>query len=812
MQPIASDAFMAISEFLPDQSMSWICTAPLTRRSQEKSTRGLRLGLNRYQQVEAFSFRKLRRLRLRCDISDVYGLRLARWWLQKCTDFSPSDADPSGGPECQSVQVGDGLVLRAPLKFSASAEFSLSVHCWGDRKASAATRSGCASTAAVPELNCSLGDLLSLGRIDCVEINGATLPPTPAEWQSCLAFSRGVEEFCLKVGSVPLNELLSFLYSNGSTLQAIEVVGVALPRLQMLALAPRIEEVVLRNVAIHPQSVVVIDSTSAGQPPRPALPSTRVPLSDLEALQGLKKLDLMNCKADLDCTGIERCTLLHSLLFSGCSITDADVESIGKLRRVEELFLARTRITNVRPLAAVEDLKFLVLSNTMVNSAGIEGLQTLPNLTRFDLSSTPITDVNCLSKSRSLVYLNLSKTAVTSEGMQELQHLATLEQLVLNETAIRNVSFLSNARSLKTLSLQSTLVDTAGIDGFRRLKSLQNLCLAHTRVTKVTELQHCENLWRIDLQGSLVDEDGVAGLELLPSLRALSLSQTDVADIGRILASRSLEQLEVKLSRVSKHNPFGAVTKDSPLREVVLTHCDATDVNNLGLCAELSVLNLWSTKVTSKGIAGLRDAKSLREADLAETELTDITPLLSCSQLRTLILYKTALHTIEGVEALCNLRRLDVAETQVSSIKGLEQCKLLEILNISSTLVDDAGFKGIERAQSLKAILLSFTRITQLGALGNCTHLKELHAQSCPVTSEGLAGLEKAFRLVKLNLSYTKIEGNIARFVGCPQLQKLNVKFTSVSYEEVHYVEMCLPHCRVMNDASERTKKGVKLT
>lgn len=813
MQRIVTDGLEEVAEFLPGEPLAWICAAPQTRRAQERSSHGLRLGVNRYQRERTSSFRKQRRVRLCCDVNDVYGLRLTRWWLQRCSGVSSDDAGAGGDAQSQGIQVGGGIVLRAPPKLSENAECPLSVCCWGNRKASAASKSEVATTASVSQLDCSFGDLLSLGRIECLEINGAALPPTPVEWQSCLAVSSGVEELRIKAGMVPLNELLSFLYSNGSTLQTIEVAGVALPRLQIFALAPRIEEVVLRNVTVHPQSVIVIgDPSSGSQPPGSAQSSTRVPLSDLTFLQGLRKLDLRNCKADFDCTGIGRCTFLRFLLLNGCSITDADMEPIGQLRRVEELLLARTQVTNVRPLAAIEGLKFLLLSNTMVNSAGIEGLQTLPNLTRLDLSSTPITDVNCLSTSDSLAHLNLSKTAVTDEGIQDLHRLATLEQLILDETGIHNVSFLSSSPSLKKLSLRSTLVDASGIDGFCRLKTLRDLCLAHTRVTRVTELQHCEGLWRIDLQGSLVDADGIAGLELLPSLRVLSLTQTNVTDLGLILTSKSLERLEMKLSCVSEPNPFSAVAKESPLKEVVLTHCDVADVNDLGLCEGLSVLNLWSTKVTSEGITGLREAKNLQEVDLAETEVTEITPLLSCRQLCTLTLYKTALQSLDGIEALSNLQRLDVAKTQVSSIRGLGQCRNLEILNISYTPVDDEGLRGIERAQSLRAILLSFTSVTRLGILGHCTHLEELHAQSCPVTSEGLEGLEKALCLTKLNLSYTNIQDNIARFVACQRLQKLNVKFTNVPYEEVQYVEMCLPHCRVMNDAAVRVKKGVILT
>jgi Leucine-rich repeat (LRR) protein len=792
--------------------MAWICTAPPTRRAQEKSGRGLCLGFNRYQQIGASSFYKKRRVRLRCDVHDVYGLRLTRWWLQRCSGASPVAVDRNSGLQSPGIRVVGDVVLPAPPQLSDDGECPLSVYCWGNQKVSATSKSQCTNCAILPHLNWSLGDLLSLGRIEYLEIDGAGLSPTPAEWQSCLAFSRGVKEFRINAGAVPLNELLSFLYSNGSTLQSVKISGVTLPRLQVFALAPRIEKMVLRNVTVHPQPVVVVNLSNEGRPPAASQLCKRVPLSDLAALQNLHKLDLMNCKANFDCAGIGRCTLLRSLFLSGCNISDGDVEAIGELRQVEELSLARTRVTNVRPLASAESLRVLLLTNTMVNSAGIEGLQKLPDLIRLDLSSTPITDVNCLSTSSSLTYLNLSKTGVAAEGIQELRRLATLEHLVLNETSVRSVSFLANAQSLKALSLQSTLVDTNGIDGFRRLKTLQDLCLAHTRVTRVTELQHCDHLWRIDLQGTLVDEDGIAGLELLPSLRVLYLSRTDVGDLSLVLESKSLEQLEVKFSRVSRMNPFSGVSRKSPLKEVVLTHCDATDVNDLGLCEGLRVLHLRSTKVTTEGIAGLRDAQNLHEVDLSETGVTDIAPLLGCCQMRTLILYKTMLRSIDGVEALRNLQRLDVAETQVSSIKGLGQCKHLEVLDVSNTPVDDEGFRGIEGAQSLKAVSLSFTPVTQLGALGRCAHLEEVQAQSCPVTSEGLVGLEKAFRLTKLNLSYTRIQGNIERFAICQSLQTLNVKFTDVPLEEVQHVEMCLPRCCVMNDAAVRTKKDVTLT
>ncbi|GET91159.1 hypothetical protein, unknown function [Leishmania tarentolae] len=809
MSCVSVDALVLISEYLPGQTAAWVSSSPQARRSRERSSQGLYLSFNWFKDAASFSPQRGRRPQLRCDIGDVQGMRLCRWWTLRCSGASPpapttaclADATPPPGT----------VWLPPPPKLSKDMECTLWVCCWGNRHAPAVWKNGTSSTINIPWLNCSLGELLSLGRIECLEINGSALDPTPLEWLSCVAVARGVEKLSIKASTLPLNDFLSFLYSSTATLRVVEIAGVALPRLQIFALASRIEEVRLDNVTVHPHTFVVIGNAE-GQGNRQPPPSlNQVPLSDLALVQRLRRLYMTNCKGDFDCAGMARCRFLRSVHLSGCSIKDADVPNLAHLPCVEELFLSKTPITNVQALAAGRRLRIIQLSNTQVNSDGIDGLQTLRYLTWLDLSSTLVNDVNCLGQSPNLIYLNLAKTHVTSEGIANLSHVQTLEHLILNSNNIHAVSFLAEFHSLKTLSLQRTWVDSADLEGFRRLQTLQDLSLAHTRVTNVTELQHCHSLCKLDLRGSFVDQAGIAGLERLPKLRVLVLSKTDVTSLELILKSASLEKLDVKFSRVNEKSAFFGVTKASALTEVTLTHCDVSDINHLGMCKKLRLLNVWSSKVTSEGISGLCDAKSLQEADLAETAVTDISPLLSCTKIQTLILYKCSVRSLDGIGALQQLRRLDIAETPVSSIRSLSACKNLEILNFSNTDVDDDGFQGIGQAQSLKVVLMSFTAITRLGELGQCSHLEELHAQSCPVTSDGLVGLEKACCLVKLNLSYTKIQGGIQRFTNCRKLLKLNVKFTEVPYDDVAYIERHLPGCRVMNDVAQRMAKNVVL-
>lgn len=812
MNYISGDSLLCIAQFFPFQPLSWVCSSPRCRRAAEQSDQGIFLGSNQFQIVEAPAERGVRRYRLQCHVRDTVEISLTKWWLQRCTDDIPRGEQWKVSDFSSThMDTSNALPFSALLYYRS--RYRLLLVYWGSQHSTATKDEGMGDIAS-KRARCSLGELFSLGQVERLELIHGALAATPQELRSYLARPRGLSELCVKNTSVPFGDLLTLLYANGATLNFIEAVGIALPRLQLLALCPHVKELVLRGVSIHPQALVIIPADHKANSSTPVTPTPvldEVPISDLVVLKRLQRLDLSNSKKPLNLNGASCCASLRILNLSGCHITDSDICHLSRLPCIEDLLMARTRVTNVHPLCSCMSIKFLQLSNTLVDSQGICGLELLPNIIRLDLSFTLVSDINCLGKSKSLLYLNVSKTAVTTDGIRGLGNLAALEQLILNDNAIRDVSFLSGAVSLKILLLQSTLVDSDGITGLGRLQVLQDLCLAHTRVDKVMELKSCRSLRRLDLQGSLATTAGVAEIWRLPQLQILLLSHTDVSSLRMVLQSRSLRQLEVKQSHVTDGTAFEGITAESTLTDVTVTHSVLTSVNPLGQCRSLRSLNMWSSKITSAGITGLRLATALQTVDLAESAVSDITPLLSCSNLQSLILYKSPLVCVEGLGKLPFLKRLDIADTLVRSVSCLGCSKRLEVLNISSTDVDDAGFEGIERIRSIRVVLLSFTKVSQLGILGQCPRLEELYAQSCPVTAEGLVGLESAKQLIKVNLSYTNINGGISRFGGCTKLLKFNVKLTNVPLSEIDYLSNCLPHCRITNDAAQRLAKDVMI-
>lgn len=110
---------------------------------------------------------------------------------------------------------------------------------------------------------------------------------------------------------------------------------------------------------------------------------------------------------------------LIALELSENPIEDAALEEIGKLRKLEDLNLLRTRITDagVKFLIGCK-LKRLNLDDTSVGDAAVSYITQIPTLE----------------------FLHLGKTAITDEGLEELKSLPQLKDLILTNTGLSPVA------------------------------------------------------------------------------------------------------------------------------------------------------------------------------------------------------------------------------------------------------------------------------------------------------------------------------------------------------------------------------------
>jgi tRNA A-37 threonylcarbamoyl transferase component Bud32 len=154
-------------------------------------------------------------------------------------------------------------------------------------------------------------------------------------------------------------------------------------------------------------------------------------------------------------------------------VTDAGMENLKGLTRLETLWLADTPISNLglACLTDVTGLQGLNLGHTGISDAGLEHLRGLTDLRFLYLSGTKVTDagLKCLKDHLQLQELHLRWTKVSDAGLEHLAGLSNLQILWLQETKVSDAGLghLKRLTGLQTLHLDGTKVSDAGINELR---------------------------------------------------------------------------------------------------------------------------------------------------------------------------------------------------------------------------------------------------------------------------------------------------------------------------------------------------------
>ena len=154
-----------------------------------------------------------------------------------------------------------------------------------------------------------------------------------------------------------------------------------------------------------------------------------------------------------------------------------DLSSVSALKRLTELELSGTSVTDLRPLASLAGLKVLHLS--LMPVFDLSPLANLVGLTEIDLVRTRVVDLGPLARMEKLAKLNLGASPVSD--LTPLSGLSELTDLRLTDTKVTNLAPLARLHNLTCLTLQRTQVaDLWPLSGLPKLKSL---VLPDTQVT-----------------------------------------------------------------------------------------------------------------------------------------------------------------------------------------------------------------------------------------------------------------------------------------------------------------------------------------
>jgi Leucine-rich repeat (LRR) protein len=212
---------------------------------------------------------------------------------------------------------------------------------------------------------------------------------------------------------------------------------------------------------------------------------------------------------------LRECQELRSLDLSGnAGLVDRHVASLGTLKTLESLYLAKTGVTDsaFEKLGALPELKVLGLQGTLVSGSGLVK-HPLPKLTHLYAGTTDFSDATLkgLKESTDLLVLDLSNCKlVTDRGMPELAAFSKLEQLDLSLTRVTDQSgaVLAKLTQLKKLNLYGLPVTDALVSQLSGLTQLEEINLAKTKVGDgaLAPLSGIKTLRRISVWGTSVTD------------------------------------------------------------------------------------------------------------------------------------------------------------------------------------------------------------------------------------------------------------------------------------------------------------------
>lgn len=241
-------------------------------------------------------------------------------------------------------------------------------------------------------------------------------------------------------------------------------------------------------------------------------------LAAIAKLPNLKKLTLKDC----DLSGISVLADAVGITYLDLSSNAIkDIESIGKMKTLQEAHLQQNAITSVVPLTGLTSLHTLDISyNSITTLAPLSGATAL---TWLNAESNKLTKLGDLGKLKALTYLSLKKNKLTN--VSAITSCSSLTDLNIAENSVSDISAFTKLKELMYLDFSNNKVSElpkfskscalVSITGsYNKIKSLENLG-GLTSLNTVTmdynedlsslkPLTECHNLIEVSVYGTKV--------------------------------------------------------------------------------------------------------------------------------------------------------------------------------------------------------------------------------------------------------------------------------------------------------------------
>ena len=225
--------------------------------------------------------------------------------------------------------------------------------------------------------------------------------------------------------------------------------------------------------------------------------------------------------SDAGLAQLVHCDRLEEVLIYSSEVGDLGFHSLCNLRRITSILMYDCpSITDsvVRHLASARRLSELCLCGTKISNDAMEIVSTNSTIWSLGLDDTNIDDngIELLSIMEQLGILSMNRCSITGTGLRRFKPSGTIDFYLKGSKVIdESLEIMcSNALPVKTLDLSDTAITDIGLQSLSGITQLSSLRLNNTAVSDngIIFLARLPVLEGLELSGTKVTEAGIAAL------------------------------------------------------------------------------------------------------------------------------------------------------------------------------------------------------------------------------------------------------------------------------------------------------------
>lgn len=279
---------------------------------------------------------------------------------------------------------------------------------------------------------------------------------------------------------------------------------------------------------------------------------------------------------------------------------------------VKSLSLSEKRLTNISPLAQLEQLETLILSENGIRD--VKPLSGLVSLAYLDLQKNAVADLTPLAQLQSLSELYLDGNPITD--LSPLYQLTQLKKLSIRglEITLKDYDALQKAlpdcEILWDIDENTPYEITLGEVTF--LTTDKEIDLSNQDISDIHLLAYCTKVERLNLGANQIAD--ITPLQGLTNLTWLSLWGNQITDISPLAHMKKLSSLDLNMNDVSDLTPLQGLTA---LEEVYLNYNGGfASLSPLGTLSKLKYLGLQQNKLSDADVEILKTMTNLQVLQL----------------------------------------------------------------------------------------------------------------------------------------------------------------------------------------------------